>query len=82
MNLRPRLSGVDVLTTTPPRQPRKRAAELKALWFMGLLKQFFSVHRGYWKVLYVYVYENKGNIIFQSVSRFLSQIVAYKRARK
>ena len=31
LNPRPRLASADVLTTTPPRQPRYRAVELKAL---------------------------------------------------
>ena len=31
------------------------AVELKALWLTGLPKQFFRVHRGHWKVLYIYI---------------------------
>ena len=61
LNPRPRLSRTDVLSTTPPRQPRKCAAEFMALWLTGLPRQFFRVHSSHWKVLtpfYNYIHSN------------------------
>ena len=40
LNPRPRLSNVDVLTTTPSGRPHNNAAELEALWLTGLPNKF------------------------------------------